>query len=259
MKNKKESDLQRFRDFLGKIPLVKYREELKDIKWVEQDLPKEILPLHSIYKYYWEKREFLDFEEWFEKFWREINEDQESKKALEGFKKYYFNRTLEENDWFKKGFKARMYRTWISILTQLDFCYIFEYVCEKEGKNFKIECNAELDMKGIDAKVGEIYFQIAKITHRKEARPGKRKMKIIQVPYAVFNVEEFQKKIQSPRTKNREKYRKLLQAFEKYFDVLENGFVVFKESYVKIIVENIENPEILQKEIDKILKELEGS
>jgi hypothetical protein len=69
MKNKKESDLQRFRDFLGKIPLVKYREELKDIKWVEQDLPKEILPLHSIYKYYWEKREFLDFEEWFEKFW----------------------------------------------------------------------------------------------------------------------------------------------------------------------------------------------
>jgi hypothetical protein len=38
MKNKKESDLQRFRDFLGKIPLVKYREELKDIKWVEQDL-----------------------------------------------------------------------------------------------------------------------------------------------------------------------------------------------------------------------------
>jgi hypothetical protein len=52
--------------FSGKIPLVKYREELKDIKWVEQDLPKEILPLRSIYKYYWEKREFLDFEEWFE-------------------------------------------------------------------------------------------------------------------------------------------------------------------------------------------------
>jgi len=114
-------------------------------------------------------------------------------------------------------------------------------------------------MKGIDAKVGEIYFQIAKITHRKEARPGKRKMKIIQVPYAVFDIEEFQKKIQSPRTRNKEKYRKLLQAFEKYFDVLENGFVVFKESYVKMIVENIENPESLQKEIDKILKDLEGS
>jgi hypothetical protein len=259
MRNTKESDLYRFRDFLGKIPLVKYREELKDIKWVEQDLPKEILPLRSIYKYYWEKREFLDFEEWFEKFWREINEDQESKKALKKFKKYYFNRTIKENGWFKKGFKARMYRTWISILTQLDFCYMFEYICEKEGRNFKIECNAELDMKGIDAKVGETYFQIAKITHRKEARPGKRKMKIIQVPYAVFDIEEFQKKIQSPRTRNKEKYRKLLQAFEKYFDVLENGFVVFKESYAKMIVENLEDQEKLEKAINKILKELGGT
>jgi hypothetical protein len=81
MRNTKESDLYRFRDFLGKIPLVKYREELKDIKWVEQELPKEILPLRSIYKYYWDKREFLDFEEWFEEFWKEINENQESKKA----------------------------------------------------------------------------------------------------------------------------------------------------------------------------------
>jgi hypothetical protein len=32
MKNKKESDLHRFRDFLGKIPLVKYREELQRYK-----------------------------------------------------------------------------------------------------------------------------------------------------------------------------------------------------------------------------------
>ena len=257
MRNTKESDLYRFRDFLGKIPLVKYREEFKDIKWVEQDLPKEILPLRSIYKYYWDKREFLDFEEWFEEFWKEINENQESKKALEEFKKYYFNRTIEENDWFKKGFKARMYRTWISILTQLDFFYMFEYICEKEGINFKIECNAELDMKGIDAKVGETYFQIAKITHRKEARPSKRKMKIIQVPYAVFDIEELQRRIQNPRTRNKEKYRKLLKAFEKYFDVLENGFVVFKEDYVKMIIENLENQKELEKIISKIFKEFQ--
>ncbi|MFZ8846262.1 MAG: TaqI family restriction endonuclease [Candidatus Hydrothermia bacterium] len=257
MRNTKESDLYRFRDFLGKIPLVKYREEFKDIKWVEQDLPKEILPLRSIYKYYWDKREFLDFEEWFEEFWKEINENQESKKALEEFKKYYFNRTIEENDWFKKGFKARMYRTWISILTQLDFFYMFEYICEKEGRNFKIECNAELDMKGIDAKVGETYFQIAKITHRKEARPGKRKMKIIQVPYAVFDIEELQRRIQNPRTRNKEKYRKLLKAFEKYFDVLENGFVAFKEDYVKMIIENLENQKELEKIISKIFKEFQ--
>ncbi|WP_219995005.1 TaqI family restriction endonuclease [Thermodesulfovibrio sp. Kuro-1] len=61
-------DLQRFRDFLSSIPLDKYREELKNIKWVEQDLPKEILPLSSIFRYYWEERNFLNFEEWFENF-----------------------------------------------------------------------------------------------------------------------------------------------------------------------------------------------
>ncbi|HNV63463.1 MAG TPA: TaqI family restriction endonuclease, partial [Candidatus Cloacimonas acidaminovorans] len=32
-------DFKRYRDFLVTIPLDKYREELKDIKWVEQDLP----------------------------------------------------------------------------------------------------------------------------------------------------------------------------------------------------------------------------
>jgi len=32
-------DFKKYRDFLATIPLDKYREELKDIKWVEQDLP----------------------------------------------------------------------------------------------------------------------------------------------------------------------------------------------------------------------------
>lgn len=35
------NDLEKYRKFLETIPLAKYREELKDIKWVEQDLPKE--------------------------------------------------------------------------------------------------------------------------------------------------------------------------------------------------------------------------
>jgi len=39
------TDLGEYRKFLEVIPLNRYREELKDIKWVEQDLPKEMLPL----------------------------------------------------------------------------------------------------------------------------------------------------------------------------------------------------------------------
>jgi len=72
-KNKKEGDsmrknpikdLDKYRKFLEKIPLAEHREKLKDVKWVEQDLPKEILPLASIFKYYWETRDFLNFEKW---------------------------------------------------------------------------------------------------------------------------------------------------------------------------------------------------
>jgi hypothetical protein len=51
--------LLNYRKFLESIPLDKYREELKDIKWVEQDFPKEILPLASIFRYYWNERRAL--------------------------------------------------------------------------------------------------------------------------------------------------------------------------------------------------------
>ncbi|ACI20194.1 TaqI family restriction endonuclease [Thermodesulfovibrio yellowstonii] len=251
-------DLQRFRDFLSSIPLDKYREELKNIKWVEQDLPKEILPLSSIFRYYWEERNFLNFEEWFENFWQHINNNQESKRALEDFKKYYFNRDLGENDWFKKGFKARMYRTWVSVLTQLDFCYLFEYICDKESKNLKLECNSELDRKGIDARVNEINFQIAKITQRKEARSASKKKSLITIPYAVFNLEDFERKIGSKRVKDKTGYQNSLEAFKKYFIRLNNGFVVFHENYLRTIIENISDIEKLKKVVEEISRELAG-
>ena len=60
---KSNDSLRKYREFLESIPLVKYREELKSVKWVEQDLPKEMLPLASIFRYYWEERNFLIFEE----------------------------------------------------------------------------------------------------------------------------------------------------------------------------------------------------
>jgi hypothetical protein len=257
MKNPIE-DLTKYRKFLESIPLDKYREELKNIKWVEQDLPKEILPLASIFKHYWEDRNFLNFDEWFEGFWEEINASPESKNALEKFKRYFFNKSLDENDWFKKGFRARMYRTWISVLTQLDFCYMFEYVCAKKGKDLKLECNAELDAKGIDAKVNEIGFQIAKISQRKEARTVSSKKAIITIPYAVFNIEEFKKRIASPRVKDKSSYQKALESFYKYFILLKNGFVVFKEDYLKQIIDNIDDVEKVKQAIDKISRELSG-
>lgn len=248
--------LSEYRGFLENIPLAKYQEELRDIKWVEQDLPKEMLPLASIFKCYWDERKFLGFDEWFEIFWEELNTRPESKRALKEFKKYYFDK--EGNGWFKKGFRARMYRTRVSVLTQLDFCYMFEYVCVKEGKNLQLECNAELDARGIDAKVNDIGFQVAKISQRKEARTVGEKKTVVTIPYAVFNVEEFRRRCESPRVKDKSGYQKALAAFQKYFNCLENGFVVFKEDYLRRIVENIDDIEKIRRVAKGVALELAG-
>lgn len=256
MKKDPINDLVKYREFLKTIPLAKYREELKDIKWVEQDLPKEMLPLTSIFKYYWFERNFLDFDKWFEIFWEELNTNPRSKEVLKQFKKYYFDKNGD--GWFKKGFKARMYRTWVSVLTQLDFCYMFEYICAKEGKNLQLEADAELDARGIDARVKDIGFQIAKISQRKEARTVGGKKKVVTIPYAVFNIEEFERRCESPRVKDKSGYRKALVSFHKYFIRLKNGFVVFNENYIRMIIDNIDDIEAVKRTVKKISLELSG-
>lgn len=270
--NKKEGDimknplqdLKKYRFFLETIPLNKFREELKDIKWVEQDLNKAgrialgsaLLPLASIFKYYWEERQFLNFEEWFEIFWEELNTNPQSKEALKQFKRYYFDKN--NDGWFKKGFKARMYRTWVSVLTQLDFCYMFEYICAREGKELRLEGNAELDRRGIDARVNDIGFQIAKISQRKEARTVGGKKTVVTIPYVVWNPDELKKKIENPRTRIKNTYQKMVDSFEKYFVKLQNGFVVFNENYLKPIIDNIDNIEKVRKVVKQISLELSG-
>ncbi|MCB5245471.1 MAG: TaqI family restriction endonuclease [Candidatus Cloacimonadaceae bacterium] len=251
-------DLEKYRSFLETIPLDKYREELKGIKWVEQDLPRQLLPLASIFKYYWEERQFKNFDNWFDIFWLEINNNENSKEVLKAFMKYYFDK--DDNGWFKKGFRARMYRTWISVLTQLDFCYAFEYQCTLNKKNLYLECNADLDAKGIDARVGNIEFQVEKISQRKEARSASKRKTLIKIPYAVFNVAEFERKIGSPRVneKNKIGYQNSLKAFYKYFIRLNNGFIVFSDNYLKIIIDNINDIENMKKAIDQIYLELSG-
>lgn len=114
--------------------------------------------------------------------------------------------------------------------------------------------------KGIDARVNEINFQIAKITQRKEARSASKKKSLVTIPYAVFNLEDFERKIKSPRIKDKVKqiYQNSLQAFKKYFIRLNNGFVVFNEDYLKAIIENISDIEKVKKTIEKISNELAG-
>ena len=251
--------LNSYRKFLESIPLDKFRDKFKDVKWVEQDLYKELLPQSSIFRHYWHEQNFLDFESWFEDFWTELNSNAASKTALKDFKKYYFDK--DNDGWFKLGFKARMYRTWTAVLTQLDFCYMFAYVCEKKGKKVTLEANAELDISGIDLRVGDIDFEVGKLTQRKEARSAAiTRRNRIRIPYAVFNVDEYERKSHSSRVSptSRASYRNALQAFHKYFLILKNGFVVFSEYYVDQVVSNLSNPEKLKTKVEKLLTELSG-
>ena len=257
-------DIEQYRKFLESIPMAKYREELKDIKWVEQDLVHILFPLASIFENYWEKQNFLNFEEWFNKFWTEINikyaqKLSELKELVRAHRKFYEDKINGDLDnKFFLGFKARMYRTWISVLTQLDFCYLFELIGARDEKTLQLECNAELDAKGIDARVNNVGFQIAKISQRKEALKIVRKRRVITIPYAVFDLAEFQRLSQSPRVKDKDGYKKAINSFNKYFLCLNNGFVVFKEDYLNPIINNIGDIEKVKAVVSKISLELSG-
>lgn len=251
--------LQRYSRFLESIPLDEYREEFRIIKWVEQDLPRDLLPQGSIFRHYWHTQNFLDFESWFEDFWEELQSDTTSVTVLKDFKKYYFDKN--NDGWFKLGFKARMYRTWTAVLTQLDFCYMLAYICDKHGRKVKLEANAELDISGIDLRVGNIDFEVGKITQRKEARSAAiARRNRIRIPYAVFDIDEYERLSQSQRVSpsNRRNYHNALQAFHKYFVLLNNGFVVFSEYYVDQVARNLDDPDKLKTMIKRLLTELSG-
>lgn len=80
--------LQEFENFLATIPLEKYREELLPIKRVEQDLPRDLNPLPSLYSNYWKPEalspSFPDYEQFFNQWW------EDHLKPVDSFIKQFF-------------------------------------------------------------------------------------------------------------------------------------------------------------------------
>ena len=74
----------------------------------------------------------------------------------------------------------------------------------------------------------------------------------------VWDIDELKQKLQNPKTRIKSIYQKMINSFEKYFVRLENGFIVFREGYLKIIIDNIENIEAVRKAVKKISLELSG-
>jgi hypothetical protein len=250
------SDLQKFQEFLAKIPLNKYS-GLSQIKTVEQDLPKELLPLELYYKYYWESTDFKSFDDIFEEYWMS-----KITHICKFIKKYFYGCSLQ---FVEEGFKARLYRIWMSILTQFHFQYLWNATFTE-----KLESSAKLDAMGIDAIVNlyiknitkKVAFQIKKISYRREAserRFTSRQQKyadiIVEVPYLVIDEQELANKLNNPHVRQitKNEYSRMLTFFKQNFTRYPNGFVVFNESYLS----NIYNLIYTKLKNDQTIKRIE--
>lgn len=254
-------ELTDYENFLSNIDIQSYS-GFREIKWIEQDLPQDKVPnlykkgemikfrhlqLASIYFYYWDNTNFLNFNKWFEQYWADMNGNEEVRTALEKFKTYFFDGADEE--WFKDGFRARMYRTWMSLLTQIHFQYLWNKLFDE-----KLESSALLDSLGLDARFTKgnrtVGIQIKKISFRREVADRKftssqKKFAdiVVEIPYVVDSPTEIKEKLSNPRTrpKTKETLTKKLAAFDENFSIFPNGFVIFREGYLKKIYKIIAN------------------
>lgn len=193
---------ERFEAFLASIPLEAYRNELMPIKTVEQDLPPSLNPLPDLYAKYWLPNEriafFPSYEEFFAEWW------ETHLKPIDDFISRYFWGCSYE--FVKKGFKARLYRTAISVWTQFDFGY--KYLSYGQ---FHLEASATLDMKGIDFLLtlpngSKIALQIKKETYRAEAKERGRLAKReihseIEIPCTLSSPDDLKEKLVRPGKK----------------------------------------------------------
>jgi len=228
-------DLKKFENFIRNINIQKYA-YLRQIKTVEQDLPRELLPLGIFYRHYWETTDFKDYDDVFKTYWSE----KLNPYIYEFIKEYFYGCSLQ---FVEEGFRARLYRIWMSILTQFHFQYLWNALFEE-----KLMSSAELDIMGIDAIVKlnnrKIAIQVKKVSYRREAsdRRFTRRQQtyadiIVEVPYLVINLEELKNKLKNPRVRESTKIkcRSALKVFDNNFIKLDNGFVIFREEYLKYV------------------------
>ena len=218
--------LSQMETFLKGIDLTKYRTAYSQIKLVEMDLPRNIQALESIYKIYWEDRNFLDFDLYYSKYLKAHS------KEIEIFRV----KTTMCKDCFTRGLKARIYRTWASIITQIHAGYVAENIFG-DGT---VEMSVELDHKKVDIKVTYrdfvINYQVKKESHRPEARARIASSKIneglnLDIFYFVPPRKIFEDPYKLDGTPRKD-YQRFTD--NKQLSLLPNGFVVFnKQTFVE--------------------------
>jgi hypothetical protein len=215
-------ELQQYVDFLLTIDLSKYREKYRLIKSVEEDLPNNVQILDSIYQYYWVERNLLPFEEFISKVIVDKNQElREYNRKRSGYS------VLADPafELFLEGWVARQYRTWVSILTQIQLGYLAASVFPDK----KIIMSEELDRKGIDIRIsGLIDIGVKKVTKRTDVTILSEESEgVTPIKYWVPSGEV----LKNPKLKNGKGYKKAYLDFlnDGYLDHLENGFIIFNK------------------------------
>jgi len=133
-------------------------------------------------------------------------------------------------DCFSRGLKARTYRTWAGLITQIHAGYVAESVFGQGT----ISMSAELDHQGADIRVkyknNFLNYQVKKMSHSgvMSRRPLPRKNKLegepIDIKYEVPTC------LSDPKTKKGEFRLPYLRFLEdKRTKAFDNGFVVFTQ------------------------------
>lgn len=209
-----------FDAFLQGVDLKKYRKLYSGVKILEMDMPKDTQAINLLYQVYWEERTPMSWEDFYERYRKDRAQ------ALEAFRK----KTTMCDDCFERGLKARIYRTWAGLITQIHGGYVAESVFGKGA----VAMSRELDSMGADIRVtykGEhLNYQVKKTSLSgvmgRRPLPHKKKLpgKNIDLKYEVPSC------LSDPKTKKGE-YRKPYLRFmeDKRTTAFDNGFVTFTD------------------------------
>ena len=215
---------EKFERFLQSVDLKAYREKYMPIKIVEMNLPKSIQAIELLYRVYWDEKNFIDFEEFYKIY------EKEKGRELRKFQK----KSGMCPKCFKKGIRARTYRTWAGLITQIYAGYVAERVF---GPN-TVKMSEQLDHQDADIQVQYrrviLNYDVKKIANAgvmgrghvpKRPIPGEK----ISIRYEVPSLDV----ILHPKKKRGDGLKKAYIDFaDKYLktktlDVLPNGFVIF--------------------------------
>ena len=130
-----KTELERFEDFLGGIDLEHYRNQYRRIKIVELNMPRNVQALATMYEEYWHRREnWPDYPAFYETYASNLAEDLEAWRMDAQF----------SSETFYRGLPARIYRTWASLLTQIQGAYVAETIYGRGNVSMSVTGEARI-------------------------------------------------------------------------------------------------------------------